>query len=112
MIIDKNIVTNKKINENITILNSSDVLLSGITNGNIIVSEKSVCKLHGIHTGNIIIEKHCLCEIVGVFNGNITNYGKTDIFGIIKSSNITGTNIFIHSESIVNEKRYDSDVLL
>lgn len=112
MVINNSITLNNVIHEDIFINNSSIVTLKGITNGEITISDGSSCCLQGIHNGDITVNNNCSLQLRGTLNGNLDTHGDTNIYGIVKKSKITGTNIFIHKDAIVNGKRYLSDTSL
>lgn len=112
MIINDSIILNNVTHEDIFISNSSTVTLKGITNGKITISDGSSCYLQGMHNGNIIVNNNCSLKLRGTLNGNLDNNGVTHIYGIVKKSKITGHNIFVHKNAIVNDNRYLSDTSL
>lgn len=99
------------LNDDIEVL-SSKLELKGITTGNIHLSGDSILEHHGIHNGNLYVEKNCSANIRGIFNGSINNHGNTQICGIVNSDSLSGHNIFIHKDSIINGNRYLSDEIL
>lgn len=112
MLISQNTVISNTVSENITVTASATLDIRGITCGQIKVSEKSTCILHGIHNGNFFVDELCALVIHGTLNGNIVNSGKTEIFGSVKNSHITGKSLIIHKNAIVNNKHYSSDETL
>lgn len=102
MILTSDFDSSERISEDIAISNSSNVILRGIVNGNISVAQNSSLQLHGIVNGSITIDADCNFNLHGTINGNITNFGTTHIYGTAKNCLLSGSNIHIHKNALVN----------
>lgn len=111
MIITEPTEISNVLNDDIKVL-SSKLKLTGILKGDIYLSDNSTLELIGTHNGNLYVEKNCFANIRGTFNGNINNYGNIHIWGIVNSSSLSGHDIFVHKDSIINNQRYLSDGIL
>jgi cytoskeletal protein CcmA (bactofilin family) len=82
MKIDENLTIYNIVTENITVVNSSELIVLGTVNGNITIESNSSSIIHGI------------------VNGIIYNYGSCKIFGTIYG-NVIGENIKIDQNAII-----------
>lgn len=109
MIIDTSRTVKNVMHEDITIKNSSKVKFDGITNGTIKICDCSTCNIVGLHNGDIIVESNCNLSIHGLLNGNVTNYGNTEIFGVVNNATIKGNKPLISDDAIINDCQFLSE---
>lgn len=87
MRIEENLTIQNIVTENITVINSAELVVLGTVNGNITIESDSSSIIHG------------------TVNGAIYNYGNCKIFGII-NGNVIGNNIEIDSNAIINKNHF------